>query len=288
MTTKRKSGKVSKMISPRAALAKATDKRASTKERVMALVQAPLAACESDESLQKVLTVLRDKQEPVAVRLAAMESLAAAAFSVITFEPCRKDYIAALREVSTDADQEIRQRALGALMREHDGYAEKKLLEGLKNPEKALVPPEKALQQLSYDVHAEAYEAAREIVGKPPNEEAKREALRLLAADAKSAPLFEKVLNDKDELRENRQIAASALRALDPDKFQKSARQILLDKSEFEDIQATSLTALSQFGDQEAVAKDQPLMKSIDRLSSKAKSVKYKRSARQFLAKHGR
>ena len=29
---------------------------------------------------------------------------------------------------------------------------------------KALVPPEKALQLLSYDVHAEAYPVAREIV----------------------------------------------------------------------------------------------------------------------------
>ena len=173
-------------------------------------------------------------------------------------------------------------------MREKDGFAQQKLLDGLKNRKQALVSPEKALQLLSYDVHAEAYAIARDIVSKPPNPDAKREALRLLAADARSAPLFETVLRDKDELRENRQIAASALSALNPDKFLENARDILLDKSEFEDIQATSLTGLSQFADQEEVAKDQPLMKSIDRLSSKAKSAKYKRSARQFLARHGR
>ena len=56
-----------------------------------------------------------------------------------------------------DPDPELRQRVLGILMREKDGYAQKKLLEGLKNPAKALLPPEKALQLLSYDVHAEAY-----------------------------------------------------------------------------------------------------------------------------------
>jgi len=112
------------------------------------------------------------------------------------------------------------------------------------------------------------------------------EALRLLAADAASAPFFEKVLRDKDEMRENRQIAASALRALNPDKFQKHAREMLLDKSEYEDIQATSLTALGQFGDDEAVAKDTALLKSVDRLSDKAKSAKYKRSAKQFLGKY--
>src|SRR5258705_13591202 len=54
-----------------------------------------------------------------------------------------------------------RQRVLGILMREKDGYAQTKLLEGLKNPGKSLLPPEKALQLLSYDIHAEAYSAAR-------------------------------------------------------------------------------------------------------------------------------
>ena len=288
MTTKKKSGKASPKTSPRAALAKATNKKAPAAERINAFTQAPLAACESDENLQKVLTVLRNRKEPVEVRLAALQSLAAAAFSAIAFEPCRNDYIAALREISQDDDPEIRQRALGLLMREKDGFAQQALLDGLKKPEKALVSPEKALQLLSYDVHAGAYAAAREIVSKPPNPDAKREALRLLAADARSAPLFEKVLRDKDEQRENRQIAASALSALDPEKFQDNARDILQDKSEFEDIQAISLTALSHFADQEEVAKDKPLMKSIERLRNKAKSARYKRSARQFMAKHGR
>ncbi|MCP3418595.1 hypothetical protein NLM16_31245 [Bradyrhizobium brasilense] len=55
-------------------------------------------------------------------------------------------------------------------MREKNGYAQKTLLEGLKNP-KALLPPEKALQLLSYDVHAEAYSAERDILKKPPNDD---------------------------------------------------------------------------------------------------------------------
>jgi hypothetical protein len=266
----------------------ATNARGLVMERVAALSEVPLAVCESDKNLQAVLDVVRNKQEPVEVRLAAMDTLATAAFSVIAFESCRKDYIAALREVAQDPNSEIRQSALGLLAGLRDGFAQKKLLEGLKDPEKALVPPEKALQLLSYDVHAEAYAAAREIVEKPPNADAKREALRLLAADATSAPLFEKLLRDKDELREIRQISASALQALQPEKLQAHARAMLLDKSEYEDIQATSLTALTQFGDDEAVGKDKALLKSIDRLSGKAASTKYKKSARQFLSKYRR
>jgi HEAT repeat protein len=295
MTTKKKAAKASKSArkpklgavrSTKAALSIATSARGAVKERVAALSEVPLAVCESDKNLQAVLNVLRNKDEPVEVRMAAMDTLATAAFSVIAFEPCRPDYVATLREVAQDPNADIRQSALGLLAGLKDGFAQKKLLDGLKNPEKALVPPEKALQLLSYDVHAEAYSVARDIVSNPPSEDARREALRLLAADATSAPLFEKLLRDKDELREVRQISASALHALKPERLQEHAREMLLDKSEYEDIQATSLTALTQFGDDTAMRDDKALMKSVDRLSNEAKSSRYKQSARRFISKY--
>jgi len=258
-----------------------------SKQRVAALALAPLAVCESDQNLQSVLRVLRATEEPAEVRLAAMDTLATAAFSVVTFEPCRNDYIAVLREVSQDPDPKIRESALGLLVGEKDSYAQKKLVEGLKKPEKALVPPEKALQLLGSDIHAESYTVARDIVSKPPSQVARREALRLLSADASSAPLFEKLLRDKNELREIRQISASALHAINPQKLQAHARELLMDDSDYDDIRATSLAAVEQFGDQEAVAKDDELLKHVDRMS-KAAAPKYKKGAKQFLNKYGR
>jgi hypothetical protein len=286
MSTKKRSAKSSKKRSTRAAMSVATNEQRVPKDRVKAFAEAPLAVCETDENLQAVLAVVRNQQEPVEVRMAALDSLAAAAFSVVAFEKCRSDYIGTLREVADDPHAEIRATALDALAAEKDGFAQKKLMEGLKDPEKALVPPEKALQLLSYDVKSEAYEVARDIYANPPSPGAKQEALRLLAADATSSPFFEKVLRDKDEMRENRQIAASALHALNPNKMQTHAREMLLDKSEYEDIQATSLTAINQFADEEKVSKDTTLLKSVDRISGKAKSAKYKRSAKQFLGKY--
>jgi hypothetical protein len=282
MATKGKAAK-----SARTALSVATNARRTVKQRVAAMAEVPLAVGESDKDLQAMLKVLGNKAEPVEVRLAALQSLGAAAFSFSAFDSFRGDYIATLRKVADDPDPKIRRRVLGILVRNKDGFAQKKLLDGLKNPDKALVPPEKALQLLSYDVHAEAYPTARAIVSKPPNDVAKREALRLLAADAKAAPLFEKLLRDKKELREIRQISASALHALRPDKFQQHARKILLDKSDYDDIKATSLSALAQFGDDEALAKDKILLKSVDRLGSSKAPSKYRQSARQFLRKHG-
>src|SRR5262245_10628205 len=124
----------------RAALSIATDAKKTVKQRVAAMAKAPLAVCGSDRVLQAMLKVLRNKAEPIEVRLAALQALQAASFSVVAFEPCRGDYIATLREVADDPDAELRQRVLGLLAREKDGFAQQKLLEGLQDPAKALLP----------------------------------------------------------------------------------------------------------------------------------------------------
>ena len=273
--------------SPGAAFAVATNEKKTSAERAKAFLEAPLATIQSDDTLQASLDVLRDRKQPIKVRLAALQSLQAATFAVIEFEPHREEYFATLRELVDDPDEELRQRVLGILAREKDGYVQKRLLEGLQDPGKALVPPEKALQLLSYDVHAEAYPVAREIVNAPPNPEAKREALRLLSADANSAPVFEKLFRDKDEDRDIRQLSAAALQAVKPKRFQEQARELLLDDKEYDDIQATALTALEQFGDEKAVAKDQKLMARVDELGS-SKSTKLKKTAKRFMSRYGK
>jgi hypothetical protein len=275
------------MMATKRKVAKKVAKKVSTRKQT-ASAPAPVRVAKDTDDVRRQLKVLCDTSKRIEVRMAALQSLGAAAFSVANFESVHAEYIAALRQVSTDSHERLRRRALGILMRNKDGFAQKKLLDGLKDPAKALLPPEKALQLLGNDVHAEAYSAARAIVKKPPSQEAKREALRLLAADAKSAPLFEKVLRDKKEMRENRQIAASALNSLNPEKLQQQALKILKDKSDYADIKATSLTALEQFGDDAALGKDKALMQGVTRFESSKTAAKYKQTARRFLSKHSR
>src|SRR5262245_32704880 len=184
MATKRKAAKRSgtargRKRSTRGAPARTAGAKRGVAGRITAMTQAPLAVCASDKKLQETLKTLRDRNQASRVRLAALQTLQAASFSTIAFESCRSDYIAALRALVDDPDTELRQRVLGILAREKDGFAQKRLLDGLQNPGNALVPPEKALQLLGNDVHAEAYAIARALVRNPPNPDAKREALRL-------------------------------------------------------------------------------------------------------------
>lgn len=272
--------------SPRAALQVVTSSKQTAKQRVDALGDVAQGICENDENFQKLLNILRDQKEPIKVRLATLQTLQGASFSVIAFESCLGDYMATLRELVEDPNDELRQRVLGILAREKDAYVQQRLLEGLQNPDEALVPPEKALQLLSYDVHAEAYSVARDIVNNPPNTQAKREALRLLSADASSAPVFERLMTDKDEKRDIRQLSAAALQATQPRRFQQRAREVLLDDTDYDDIQATALTGLTQFGD-ESTANDEELVRRVGRME-KGKSAKVKRTAKRFLTKYKR
>ena len=68
--------------------------------------------------------------------------------------------------------------------------------------------------------------------------------------------------------------------------MQTRARELLLDPKEYDDIQATSLTALTQFGNAAKVEKDEELLKRVDSLKS-AGSNKLKQGARRFLTKYG-
>ena len=268
------------------ALSTAISKRKTIPQRLDALSKVSLGADRGGDRLQAILDVLRDVNEPVELRLGALQSLQAASFSVATFSAVQGDYQAVLRQVAQDTDPKLREEALDLLATQKDGFAQKKLLEGLQDSTKALVSPEKALQLLGYDAHAAGLKAARAIIENPPNPVAKQEALRLLASDPSSVPIFEKTLLDKDELRENRQISASALHSLAPEKLQDLARNIVLDKGDYDDIKATSLTALSQFGDSPTLAVDKTLQKSVDRLKAKS-STMLQQSAGQFLSKYG-
>jgi hypothetical protein len=249
-----------------------------------ALEQLPDAVCADEQTLPGLLALLAHREEPVEVRLRALQVLQAASFSVVAFAKCRRQYVAGLRKVAGDPDPEIRQTVLGILSRQKDGFAQEKLLTGLREPAKALVPPEKALQLLAYDPHADGFEEARKIVEKPPNEVAKREALRLLTADPESAPLLESVLRDKDAQADVRQVAATALNALNPDLLRKNAREILMDKQEYPEIQATSLTALTAFGGQ-AIADDGALRERVKQLRDQD-AGELQQTARQFLGKY--
>ena len=265
-----RSGKTYNSTPPKRVLATALDTTLPIGSRLDALRELSTGSAFTHDTFTALTTLLHDRDERSKIRNEALSALQAAAFDPSSFAQFKRIYVEVLRDLCTDADKELRQRAFGILSREGDLETQALLLTGLEFPDDALLPPEKALQLLSNDQHGGAYAVARKIAENPPNDLARREALRVLAADAQSADLFEHVLLDKTESEQIRQLAASSLNQLAPQTLQACAREIAIDASESDDMKSLGLTALTHFGDTKQLTGDLALQTMVDDVQAKA------------------
>ena len=258
-----------------------TDK-ASADDRAAAIATAPLDEENLEEHVADLLATLRNVEEPLTVRMAALHALAALDFMGPRFAPFRPEYKQALRDVATDPEQELRERALELLAIAKDPYAQELLARGLKRPKEALVSDAKAIQFLGYDDHAEFVPLVRQVY-KRTRGAAREEALRVLATDPKSERLFARLLRDKSEKRSVRRISVAGLQSLNPDAFEKTARKILADDSDDDDIRSASLAALAHGREARETPADPKLVDAVQKLGEKTRSRAMRSSARRFL-----
>jgi hypothetical protein len=237
--------------------------------------------------LRQAIMILRDPADTLPRRTEALQILQSATFGAEEFDAVRGDYVAALRELTGDKEITLRQRALGLLARSRDTYAEKVLMSGLQNPDKAVVPATDALHYLSYNLHSGVQSMARSIFDTSKDQAVRQQALRLMANDPKALKAIQNTLTDKKESVEVRQTSAEALHALDPKALQNWASKAALDKSEDPEVVATSLTALNQFGDKKQITGNAALRKRLAEMSTGKSPAKVKRMAKTIFTKYG-
>ena len=261
----------SKNPAPRRPTAAVLVKRAfgdgAIKDKVAAMSMLQQIAISDRATFRQVVATLRDQEQPAALRKAALRTLETATFDPAAFAPYRSAYLTALRALRTDQDTGLREDAIGILARERDGDTQALLVQGLETPDDALLPAAQALQMLSYDMHSGAYDVARRIAAKPPSHAVRREALRVLAADPKSAAMFEKILRDKQEDNPIRQLAACALQQLAPQRLHTCARDIAVSTGEDDQMKTLGMTVLAHFASDETIAGDSKLKSHVDSLS---------------------
>jgi hypothetical protein len=270
-----------------AAIAVLRDDEADEPLRSAALQVISGAVDERPELIDTLLEVLRDAARPADVRIAVLDVLQQISFLMAAFPAKRPDYLAALRSIIDDLDAQLRQRAAGILAREKDEYVQRRLIDGLEGRSEALVPTEKAIQYLGYDIHAEYFPLLRRITENPPNPTARTEAVRLLAADPSSTDLLATILSNKDENPDVRRISAIGLQSAAPGRFEEQARRIVLDDDEDDQLQAMSITALTHFANPEALSRDDELTGRIQQLRTESPSQEVKQATAGYLSKHG-
>jgi HEAT repeats len=212
----------------------------------IALIDASSAGAVAKPSLmQALIRILRDPAEDDRVRSAALRALQQNSFSRTEFRRYEADYRDALRSAATDDDPQLRDQAMERLALTGDEYVQRLLVDGLQDPSKALVPPQRALQMIGYDVHAEHYPMLRDLVETSSKPAVRRSALRLLAADSEATDLFARIAADKGEDPAARSTSAVALQSLAPDQFDDVARDVVLDDDDDRRVRATFVNAIA-------------------------------------------
>jgi hypothetical protein len=233
----------------------------------------------------ELLALVRDRAAPPGRRHAALQQLKAANFAG-GFDAFRPEFHQALRELATDPDEELRRSALDALAHEKDEYAQKLLIDGLREPGKALVPPAVALQFLSHDDHAPFAQLALALLRKESDTATQTQALRALAGAPAAEELFTDLIKDKELTREVRQASAVSLQALNPAEFLRVARDIVEDDDEFDDIRATALRGLAGAA---PTAEEAPreFVAKVRSLEAASESGSLAQAAKRFLKRRG-
>jgi hypothetical protein len=246
------------------------DKNGDIAQRQLALHKIEILVSKKTSLIDELIHILTDEDDHPLIRMSALNLLRQSTLRAAIFNPKKAEYLKALRTVVRDENPELRVQAMEALAGEKDEYLQRLLSEGLQAPEKALVPPEKAIQLLGYDLHFNLYPLLRNIVRNPPNGESRMEALRLLGGDPQSTELLSQVMENKLEDIEARVTATVAIQTLDPVKFNSLARNKVMDEDEDDDIRAICLNALAQNTDVEKLKQDKELIDFLQRKASGA------------------
>ena len=253
------------------------DVNRSAKARVKAVEEATSLAATRPTVMKALLRTVGDSGAPVTVRRAALTSLQANSFRSSLFAAFQADYLEALRSIATDGDEALRTSALEILAAHGDEYGQRLLVEGLRDPATALVDPATALAMVGSDVHAQDFPLVRDLASSD-DEVVRRSALRVLAADSDSVPMFRKIARDKDEDREARATSAIALQSLAPGTFKKLVEDVALDDDDFPEIRTTVLNALAH---DQNVRPSKRVREQLDQLESAPEQVQ--QAAQRFL-----
>jgi hypothetical protein len=241
----------------------------------------PLDQQSYQASVRTLLDILGNESLDPASRLAALGQLGAAEFQPVEFAAFHAEFIDLLRRLSLAPDKEIRTAALERLTLTNDAEAQKLLREGLEKTRKPLVPAAKAVQLLARDDHGGATPLFRRLAANATGQ-VREQALRALAADTKSVPLFESIAADKKEKTQLRQIAVVNLRNTSATRFAKLASNLALDNKEDDKLRAIVVSAIAHTSDVAAKLKSPAFTKSLLALGSSTGSRALKASINRF------
>jgi hypothetical protein len=238
---------------------------------------------DGENEISTAIAIFRDPKRPLGARLAALREIQTATFSGPGFNRYRSSFRDALRAVATeDTDQKLRASAIELLALDKDALAKQLLLKGLDNKAEAIVPTAKAMQLLAQDDHSVAIPVAHRIMNGNYDDDAKEEALRVLASDPSSSSLFAEILSDRSKSQRLRSASAAGLRAVNPQQFAQLAQRIIVDEGDNDEVRLSALGALTHMQGYSTKA-NSTFTDALSKLDLKQASADFRAATVQFL-----
>lgn len=218
--------------------------------------------------IKKVIKIMANKREPVNIRRAALQSLRAISFSSPALNSCMGEYKQGLRAIVRDADPELSMAAIEILAGYNNPQVQELLKEGLDDHSKAIVPDAKAIQLLGLQRTGGYNDTIRKHLEKSNNPDVLVEAITALSSDEASQNLIQQKLEDKSGDKYVRLTSLSALNSSSPDKFIESAKKIINDKSDYNDVKISSLNAIASQPRYNSFYNDQEFSGNVESLTT--------------------
>src|SRR5260221_5631334 len=135
-----------------ATVALAGDSSKPVDERVAALRSLGGPARTRKPLLDLLFRILKDRQQPAVLRRAALVTLLLLRFNSPLLIESNAELVNTLRSAIDDPDDDVRMGVLEALAQRKDDVAQKRLVDSLTGKGPVLLPPQKAIQLLGYDI----------------------------------------------------------------------------------------------------------------------------------------
>ena len=260
------------------------DKQEDVVVRALAFQKALSSISRNLEYVTICLNILKDNTEPVELRIGILTMFRSLSFSSKFLVSLRADYMTALRILLDEPNHSLREMATEELAKHKDEYVQRRLLNGLSGAEVPLVLPAKAIQLLNYDIHAEHFPIVRHLLEQRGTDEMTRvEAVHALANDPESMPLLERLVKDPAEDIEVRMISATALSISHPEDFIEMAKDLIADEKQDKNIRAVCLNALMHQQHSDALYNDPGFLRKINQLQRKTDIPDLKKLSREYL-----
>lgn len=223
----------------------------------------------SDDQIAALIRRLADPATPAAEQLSAINKLNIAGIFSKKIQARSADLTNALRGLIGSPDAEVRRQALASLSLVGDEVAQQHLradLESGKPEAERSVPTHQAIAMLSVHDNAIDKNLLLAIAQDPPDDASLIQAVRHLPADADTAPVLTKILEDETKPIAARALVTDLVNNFDPGGFAAVAKRMLEEQgaaTEIAPFLARGIASIERGKDQTEVKQAQAVVRSM-------------------------